>query len=212
MVRQNVIHNCMMLVNILKVNAGMDKSMQRGLADRIVEVRDRLGGTRHLTEATGISQSYLSRLMNAVIDNPGSLQLIRIAQAGNVSVDYLLTGAAAEERVADSVADIHGQNLAYFDRSIFAALGIQANECRTFTIQNDALKVYQPGDVLLVRLKCQTGDGVYLVDFGGGPSVRRLAWLPGGLVDVISDNYGSNKIPVADLNIIGRVVWAGIKQ
>ena len=186
--------------------------MRKGLAGRIAEVRDRLGGTRNLTEATGISQSYLSRLMNGVNDNPGSLQLIRIAQAGNVSVDYLLTGAGAEERLADSIEDIDGLNPLYFDRSLLSNLGVNAPECRTFTVQNDALKVYQPRDLLLVHLKCQMGDGVYLVDFGGGPSVRRLAWLPGGLVDVISDNYGSHKIPIEDLNIIGRVVWAGIKQ
>lgn len=186
--------------------------MQKGLALRICKVRDQLGGTRLLADATGISQSYLSRLMNGLIDNPGSLQLVRIAEAGNVSVDYLLTGTGAEERLADSVSDLNGLSPLYFDRALLVSLGVEASECRTFTVQNDALKVYQPRDLLLIHLKCHTGDGVYLVDFGGGPSVRRLAWLPGGLVDVISDNYGSNKIPVSDLNIIGRVVWAGIKQ
>ena len=196
--------------------------MQKGLALRICKVRDQLGGTRLLADATGISQSYLSRLMNGVIDNPGSLQLVRIAEAGNVSVDYLLTGTGsedylltgtgAEERLADSVTDLNGLSPLYFDRALLVGLGVEAFECRTFTVQNDALTVYQPRDLLLIHLKCHMGDGVYLVDFGGGPSVRRLAWLPGGLVDVISDNYGSNKIPVADLNIIGRVVWAGIRQ
>lgn len=186
--------------------------MQKGLALRISEVRDRLGGTRLLTESTGISQSYLSRLMNAVIDNPGIQQLIKIAAAGNVSVDYLLTGSGGEDRLAESVPDINDQNPVYFDRSIFEWLGVDAHQCRVFVNRGDTLAGYQSGDLLLLHTHSKTGDGIYLVDFGGGPSVRRLAWLPGGLVDVISDNYGSNKIPVADLNIIGRVVWAGIKQ
>ncbi len=190
----------------------MNKDVHKGLAGRISEVRDRLGGTRNFSEATGISQSYLSRLMNGVNDNPGSLQLIRIAKAGNVSVDYLLTGAGAKERMVDAVSDLDGSSSLYFDRALLSSLGVEASECRTFTVQNDALTVHKPRDLLLINLKCHMGDGVYLVDFGGGPSVRRLAWLPGGLVDVISDNYGSNKIPLDELNIIGRVVWAGIKQ
>ena len=186
--------------------------MQKGLAIRICTVRDRLGGTRLLADASGISQSYLSRLMNAVIDNPGIQQLIKIAAAGNVSVDYLITGAGDDSERAEMILDIHDHHLFYFDRSIFERLGIDARECRVFINQGDSISGYQSGDMLLIHTLNKSGDGIYLVDFGGGPAVRRLAWLPGGLVDVISDNYGSNKIPVEDLNIIGRVVWAGIKQ
>lgn len=190
----------------------MDKNVQKGLAERISEVRDRLGGTRNLTEATGISQSYLSRLMNGVVDNPGIQQLMKIAAAGNVTVDYLVTGSGDETERAEMVLDIEDHHLFYFDGSIFERLGINPKHCRVFVNQGDSISSYQSGDLLLINRQSSSGDGVYLVDFGGGPSVRRLAWLPGGLVDVISDNYGSNKIPVADLNIIGRVVWAGIKQ
>lgn len=190
----------------------MEKIVQEGLGGRISEVRDRLGGTRNLTEATGISQSYLSRLMNGVVDNPGIQQLMKIAAAGNVTVDYLMTGAGDKTERAEMVLDIEDHHLFYFDRSILERLGIDPKHCRVFVNQGDSISNYQSGDLLLINRQRSFGDGVYLVDFGGGPSVRRLAWLPGGLVDVISDNYGSNKIPVADLNIIGRVVWAGIKQ
>ena len=190
----------------------MQNSMQQGLALRISAVRDRIGGTRNLTESTGISQSYLSRLMNGVIDNPGIQQLMKIAAAGNVTVDYLVTGAGDDSERAELVLDIDDNHLFYFDRSIFERLGVNPKHCRVFVNQGDSISAYQSGDLLLINRQSSSGDGIYLVDFGGGPSVRRLAWLPGGLVDVISDNYGSNKIPVADLNIIGRVVWAGIKQ
>ena len=204
--------NCIILNAVVQVNEVMSKSMQQGLALRISAVRDRIGGTRNLMESTGISQSYLSRLMNGVVDNPGIQQLMKIAAAGNVTVDYLVTGSGDDTERAEMVLDIEDHHLFYFDRSIFARLGVNPKHCRVFVNQGDSIVSYQSGDLLLINRQSSSGDGVYLVDFGGGPSVRRLSWLPGGLVDVISDNYGSNKIPVADLNIIGRVVWAGIKQ
>ena len=204
--------NCIILNAAVQVNEVMSKSMQQGLALRISAVRDRVGGTRNLMESTGISQSYLSRLMNGVVDNPGIQQLMKIAAAGNVTVDYLVTGSGDDTERAEMVLDIEDHHLFYFDRSIFARLGVNPKHCRVFVNQGDSIVSYQSGDLLLINRQSSSGDGVYLVDFGGGPSVRRLSWLPGGLVDVISDNYGSNKIPVADLNIIGRVVWAGIKQ
>ncbi|WP_095211352.1 XRE family transcriptional regulator [Endozoicomonas ascidiicola] len=190
----------------------MHNSMQEGLAFRIKQVRDQVGSTSKLKEITGISQSYLSRLMTGVIDNPGVQQLIKIAAAGNISVDYLVTGAGDNSDRVDLVRDIDGQNLFYFDRSVLDRLGVDVKVCRGFINQGDSIDAYQSGDLLLINSQMKNGDGIYLVDFGGGPAVRRLAWLPGGMVDVISDNYGSNKISVDDLNIIGRVVWAGIKQ
>ena len=203
---------CIILNAVVQVNKVMSKSMQQGLALRISAVRDRIGGTRNLMESTGISQSYLSRLMNGVVDNPGIQQLMKIAAAGNVTVDYLVTGSGDDTERAEMVLDIEDHHLFYVDRSIFARLGVNPKHCRVFVNQGDSIVSYQSGDLLLINRQSSSGDGVYLVDFGGGPSVRRLSWLPGGLVDVISDNYGSNKIPVADLNIIGRVVWAGIRQ
>ena len=110
------------------------------------------------------------------------------------------------------MAYIDNQQIFYFDRSVIERLSVNVIRCRGFVNHGDSISGYLPGDLLLINTQLKNGDGIYLVDFGGGPSVRRLAWLPGGLVDVISDNYGSNKIPVSDLNIIGRVIWAGIKQ
>ena len=56
-----------------------------------------------------------------------------------------------------------------------------------------------------------TGDGIYLVDFGNGISVRRLSWMPGGMVN-ISDSHGSSQVVAEELVIVGKVVWAGLRQ
>ncbi len=189
----------------------MQKSMQKGLAERITAVRDHLGGTKILEERSGISQSYLSRLMRGVIDNPGVTQVMRIAEAGGVSVDYLLTGIASDERVAEGVEDLAEGRKFYIDKSVLDRIGLGADQCRVFSYQGDTIDAYKHSDSLLVNVDSPTGDGIYLVDFGNGISVRRLSWMPGGMVN-IRDSHGASQVAAEELVIVGKVVWAGIRQ
>ncbi|EKP0277954.1 MAG: LexA family transcriptional regulator [Aeromonas popoffii] len=73
------------------------------------------------------------------------------------------------------------------------------------------------GDVILVRLKNGEAprDGLYVLRLDGGLFVKRLQFDLGG-VRIISDNplYKSrdlSKAELAELDLIGRVVWAGKK-
>ncbi|WP_346814880.1 S24 family peptidase [Aeromonas hydrophila] len=73
------------------------------------------------------------------------------------------------------------------------------------------------GDVILVRLKNGEAprDGLYVLRLDGGLFVKRLQFDLGG-VRIISDNplYKSrdlNKSELAELDLVGRVVWAGKK-
>ena len=196
----------------VEVKADMHKEMQKGLAMRIGKVKDQVGGARELKERTGISQSYISRLINGVVESPGVQQLLKIAEAGNVSVDYLLTGISSDERIAVPVSDLERDRSIYFDKSFLERVGLSPEKGRVFIYQGDTLNNYQPGDALLVNVDNPRGDGIYLVDFGSGISVRRLSWMPGGKVNVISDNYGANLIDAEELVVVGKVVWAGIRQ
>ncbi len=186
--------------------------MQKGLADRVTEVRDKLGSTRTLQEKSGVDQSYLSRIMNGMIKNPGSLQLIKIAKAGDVSIDYLLTGVSSDENVAVPVAGLENHKSFYLDKCVLERLGVATEHVRGYVYSGDTMNCYRQGDWLLVDIKNPTGDGIYLSDFGGGITVRRLSWVPGGLVSVSSDNYGASQVDPKELNIIGKVVWAGVRQ
>ncbi len=185
--------------------------MQKGLGERITAVRNQLGGTKALEERSGVSQSYLSRLMRGVIDNPGVTQVIKIAEAGGVSVDYLLTGIASDERVAEGIQDLAGGRKFYIDKSVLDRIGLGADQCRVFSYQGDTIDSYKHSDSLLVNVDSPTGDGIYLVDFGNGISVRRLSWMPGGMVN-ISDSHGSSQVVAEELVIVGKVVWAGLRQ
>ena len=189
----------------------MQKSMQKGLGERITAVRNQLGGTKALEERSGVSQSYLSRLMRGVIDNPGVTQVIKIAEAGGVSVDYLLTGIASDERVAEGIEDLAGGRKFYIDTSVLDRIGLGADQCRVFSYQGDTIDAYKHSDHLLVNVDSPTGDGIYLVDFGNGISVRRLSWMPGGMVN-ISDSHGTSQVAAEELVIVGKVVWAGLRQ
>lgn len=73
------------------------------------------------------------------------------------------------------------------------------------------------GDVILVRLKNGEAprDGLYVLRLDGGLFVKRLQFDLGG-VRIISDNplYQSrdlSKEELAELDLVGRVVWAGKK-
>lgn len=73
------------------------------------------------------------------------------------------------------------------------------------------------GDVILVRLKNGEAprDGLYVLRLDGGLFVKRLQFDLGG-VRIISDNplYKSRDLTraeLAELDLVGRVVWAGKK-
>ncbi|HDO1329770.1 TPA: helix-turn-helix domain-containing protein [Aeromonas veronii] len=73
------------------------------------------------------------------------------------------------------------------------------------------------GDVILIRLKNGEAprDGLYVLRLDGGLFVKRLQFDLGG-VRIISDNplYKSrdlSKEELAELDLVGRVVWAGKK-
>ena len=76
------------------------------------------------------------------------------------------------------------------------------------------------GDVILVNqsLTQPDTDGIYIMRVGDMLLVKRLQLLPGGRINVISDNptykpwtLETNKMAEGDVAIIGRVVWAGTR-
>lgn len=190
----------------------MHNSTRNNLGEQIKRIRDQVGSTANLVKITGISPSYLSRLMNGVVENPGVLQLSKIAEAGNVSVDQLLTGSGPGVSSISQVHSLSGDYVFSLDQKILSQLGVTEEQCLVFENQSDSMSDYQFGDLLLVNTQRKTGDGVYVVDLGSSHAVRRLIWLPGGQIEVISDNFGSHKIESDALSVIGRVIWAGVKR
>jgi len=74
----------------------------------------------------------------------------------------------------------------------------------------------RPGDLILVHRKDQlVRDGIYLVRIDDALLVKRLQRLPGGKLQVISDNpaYKPFEVDLADegkgIAVIGRIIWSG---
>ncbi len=186
----------------------MQQEMQICLAERIQQVRDRLGKTSLLAEKTGISTSYINRLINSEVENPGIKQIMKIARAGGVSVQWLLEGGE-ESSAMPVVEEIKGDEPLRFSQLIKAF----GKSIKAWCYTGDTIRDFRPGDWLLADIENTAGDGIYLVDFGGGITARRVIWQPGNQVNVVSDNdlHGNHTVPVDQLNIIGKVVWAGIR-
>lgn len=190
----------------------MQNNLRIGISDRIKSIKDDVGGVAVLERKTGISQSYLSRLMNGVVKNPTVEKIMKIAEAGDVSVEFLLTGKSSDDRVACPVHDIEGGHSVYLDNCILDRVDVSVEQLRVYSYSGDTMNLYSKGDLLLINISDLSGDGIYLVDFGGGISVRRVTWLPNGMVKVISDNYGDHEVKADDLSLLGKVLWAGISQ
>jgi len=76
----------------------------------------------------------------------------------------------------------------------------------------------RPGDVILVdhrEASTLPRDGIYVMRMDGTLLVKRLQRLPGGIVNVTSDNAAYQPFTVTlgqetnEANIVGRVVWCG---
>lgn len=71
------------------------------------------------------------------------------------------------------------------------------------------------GDLILLDTReAQQTEGIYAINLAGGLLVKRLRLRLSGAVEVISDNerYGTETISgdqLAQLHIVGRVVWQG---
>ena len=75
-----------------------------------------------------------------------------------------------------------------------------------------------PGDQIMVDrsdTEIMGGDGIYVVRLGDSLMVKRLQRLPGGTIEVVSDNQAYRLFSVVatdlpdDFSILGRVVWYG---
>lgn len=98
-------------------------------------------------------------------------------------------------------------------------LGAKPADLCLIRVSGDSMEpTLRAGDVILVDRRAQQPDreGIYILRMDDMLLVKRLQALPGGVLQVSSDNaaFATWTLKVADLeanavHIIGRVVWAG---
>lgn len=186
-----------------------------------------------LARSAGVKTSFLYDILNGKSTNPSTVKLAQVAESLGVNLAYLagtsdhphlragsppatLTDIAAIPVLAVSeaqtVTDTNGE-CGYFKRGwIRERLGCGPEQLRMFTLTGDGMApTLHEGDALLVdlRRKSPSPPGVFLLFDGFGLVPKRLEYAGRTLVRVLSDNpaYGAYERPLAELQVIGRVVW-----
>ncbi len=204
---------------------------------RIEELATRVGGKRELANLSGIHETQLYKYIKGA-NSPSIAVAVALAQAGNESLDWLLLGkrpaqAAAAEEDAYAYVPLYDArcsagsgawnersrvlvNLS-FTRYSLRKKGLTPSDLACLRVDGDSMTgLLEDGDTVMIDLSRNTleGEGVYVVMLDDQLYAKRLQRQFDGSVLIISHNkeYQPMTVPkdrLAELHIIGRVVWAG---
>lgn len=211
------------------------------LGERIGTIADMLGGKRALALRLGIHESMLYRYIKG--ENALSAPLlVALADAANVSLEWLATGAGIAQPKPDMLREsnvaayrpvpdanpgfnsvpICGKTAAAslaFDADWLRQLcGARNDQVCLFEMQGESMEpTLRSGDLVLIdrRVKKVDQDGLYAVQLLAGVEIKRVQKQPAGAVRLSSDNPNCQSVTlsraaaVAQLRLLGRVVWFG---
>lgn len=146
------------------------------------------------------------------------------AAVGSPSVDwsaYLQVPYYDVHASAGNGAVVHEENVVdhlVFKRDwVVRGMGLDPKALALIDVRGDSMSPnINDGDLILLdtRPQARMTEGIYAINLDGGLLVKRLRLRLSGAIDVISDNerYGTETISgdqLAQLHIVGRVVWQG---
>lgn len=201
--------------------------------ERLRKLIKECGSAHALARKASISQSGLHRYLTG--SEPSRPVLIAIANAMNVSVEWLATG---KQRVIEF--DTH-QNMTLIQVPIYAAnsisygekaydqelltsfafcrewmnsIGLNVNKIAALVMQGDSMSpTIRHGDSLLIeRVDNSFVDGeIFAIQTKNEFMIRRLQHYFGGRIHLSCDNPDYPALTVSDdkLSIVGKVVWRG---
>jgi transcriptional regulator with XRE-family HTH domain len=134
---------------------------------------------------------------------------------GGVSMLVNHTDDDGTTNEVDGVKDTWGLPQAYTDQM----LNVNPADARIIEVQGDSMEpTLRPGDRVMIdtRLKAPSPPGVFALWDGIGVVVKRIEHIINSdppAIRIQSDNkhHGDATADVAEINIIGRVVWAARK-
>lgn len=186
----------------------------------------------------GISKGAFSRLWHEGT-MPGTDLLCKIQQASGCTLDWLVNGIgeaphAISEQISNELIDIpcsqnkdtlktdHGCCDIFSLSKKWIKEDLQAAPENLFCFHVNSpcmeptLKINDQtlanSDVSFKTLK----DGIYVIEFDGVPTVKRIQRIPGNSFKIISDNPAFENITLQEkdlgnLKLLGHVIWAGSK-
>ncbi len=170
---------------------------------------------------------------------PSVANLVALARAGRVSVEWLATGEEiAKSAQAGSRVVEHGDfifmprnrirfssgregvlsseqvvdSIAFRAAWVKQALNTESRDLILIEVVGDSMApTVEDGDLILANLAEPRfrQDGIYLLRHDSGLAVKRIQRRPDGKLLVRSDNPKYEAMVVASVSIIGRVIWIG---
>jgi phage repressor protein C with HTH and peptisase S24 domain len=224
-----------MQVAIESSNTNLQKPVEDpAFVVRLRELVAMVGTASALAKKAGISQSGLHRYLSG--GEPTRKVLIALAEAGEVNLDWLMTGKGpANSRQAPGSDSLTRVNLytppepvndtvvpspngiltgVAFCRNWLGRHGLDAKSLKAANIRGNSMEpTIRNGDNILIDMGSrEILDGeIYAIRDGETLMIKRLQRQLGGRVRMISDNalYPVIDAPMADLDVVGKVVWRG---
>lgn len=207
-----------------------------GLPERISAMCDMLGPRKFAASQIGVSTDTLQRWIRGAVQPPFE-GLARLAIMAGVSLDWLATGKANESTTAldDDRVDVELLDIEVstgfgsyddrektsghitFQRSYINKRGLEPKFLRVVHAKGDSMEPeIQDGAVMLVNTADTRLDSgcIYVVRVNNHLFAKRVHRGISGAVALMSANQVYPPIDIdehnlAELNVIGRVVWSG---
>lgn len=202
-------------------------------AGRVQVLVNRFGGAAQLARRAGLSRQMIEKYAGG--SEPNRENLVRLAEAADVSLEWLAIGRDATEvagaglrkgylalpRYSVRAAAGSGEELVdwiYFEQEwLRRTLGVNPRELVIIEAIGDSMfPTIASGDLLLVDVSEPKlrGEAMYVLAFDDAVVVKRVMMPGKGRLILTSDNerYGSTEIARDELDrvrVVGRVVWAG---
>jgi transcriptional regulator with XRE-family HTH domain len=204
---------------------------------RLTQVIQSFGSVVALATAVGVSDNAIYKWLSGR-GQPTVANLVALAHAGRVSVEWLATGAEARRSPAGARAIAHSdfifmpRNRLRFSRGregtlsseqvvdsvafraawVKRALNAEPRDLILIEVAGDSMApTVKDKDLILANLAEPRfrQDGIYLLRLDGGLAVKRVQRRPDGKLLMRSDNPKYEAMVVSDVSVIGRVVWIG---
>ena len=194
------------------------------VGERIQFVQNKVGGSTKLHELTGISASQQSRLIRNEIKSPGLQQVTAIAEAGDVSLDWIARGIGdGLNGTMSSLCSFYEiryydikQKIRYVEDFLeIAGIYIKPDDTVIFVQTGDEMEpTIKKGSTVVIDTNQKSGLGLFLVNLMDTYMLARLDYEEDGTIQLKRDNgnYSTRIYRKDALEIIGRPVWIGSPQ
>lgn len=204
--------------------------------NRLTQVIHSYGSVVALAAAVGVSDNAIYKWL-AGRGQPSVGNLVALARAARVSVEWLATGAEAAQSASAAARTVQGSDYIFMPRNRIRCSGARSRIIRSEQVVDSiafrASWIKQrlradPRDLILIEAEGDTmaptiedsdlmlaslaeprfrQDGIYLLRRENGIEVKRIQRRPDGKLVLRGDNQKYEAMVVSSVGVIGRVIW-----